>query len=215
MYNNSPIRFVCSVGMLSFLVLLASAESNGQKTYMDYPEWNLLPKGIDFDDEDDIAAIRQLVDEGPAANEAMLAIVRECDDSMIVSRALATLRESAGDKQPVVAELKRIFEQRFPPATRDASWIVDGIAAAISDIGTENDMIVLAPMLTNPDIRLRIMGARYFGKRGGESAIALLENAKSQYAEGRFRQEIDAAIAHIGNRLSKQKISEVPPVESE
>ena len=87
MYNNLPIRFVCSVGMLFFLVLLATAEANGEKTYMEYPEWNLLPKGIDFDDEDDIAAIRQLVDEGPAANEAMLAVVRECDDSMIASRA--------------------------------------------------------------------------------------------------------------------------------
>lgn len=205
----------CFWPMVLSMVLTGSAAPPTVETYRDYPEWNLLPKGIDFDDEDDVAAIRQLVDEGPVANEAMLAIVRECDDSMIVSRALATLRESAGDKQPVVAELKRIFEQRFPPATRDASWIVDGIAAAISDIGTENDMIVLAPMLTNPDIRLRIMGARYFGKRGGESAIALLENAKSQYAEGRFRQEIDAAIAHIGIRLSKQKISEVPPVESE
>ena len=209
MYNNTPIKFVCAVGML-FWVQQTVAESNGQKTYMKYPEWNLLPKGIDFDDEDDIAAIQQLVDEGPAANEAMLAIVRECDDSMIVSRALATLRESAGDKQPVVAELKRIFEQRYPPATGDESWIVDGIAAAISDIGTANDMDVLVPMLTNSDIRLRVMGARYFGKRGGQSAIMVLENARDQYPEGRFRQEIDTAIANIAGRQAVQDAESSP-----
>lgn len=202
----------CLLGSVLMLAdaLSVSAGPPTVLTYMDYPEWNLLPKGIDFDDEDDIAAIRQLLDEGPAANEAMLAIVKECDDSMIVSRALATLRESAGDKQPVVAELKRIFDQRFPPATRDESWIVDGIAAAISDIGTESDMIVLAPMLRNPDIRLRVMGARYFGKRGGQSAITVLENAKSHYSEDRFMSEIDAAIAIIGERLAAQDAEASP-----
>ena len=181
-------------------------------TYMDYPEWNLLPKGINFDDEDDIAAIRQLVDEGPAANEAILAVVRECDDSMIASRALATLRESAGDKRPVVAELKRIFEQRFPPATGDKSRIVDGIAAAIADIGTESDMDVLVPMLTNPDIRLRVMGARYLGRRGGQRAKEALEQVQGRDANKRVNEEIGKAIASSESRLAVQNADESSPL---
>ncbi len=218
MYSNTNMmsRIVfAGAGMLLTVALWAMAESYAPKTYMDYPEWNLLPKGEDYDDENEIAAFQQLIAEGPAAHEAMLAIVRECDDFMIVGRALAILRASSGDKRPVVIELKREFERRFPHAVGKEARIVNCLAAAIADLGTEEDANVLIPMLTHPYIRMRIMGARYYGKLCGENAIEVLEGAKAHYSEPRFLQEVDAVIDDIGNRLSEQKMSDGPQVESE
>lgn len=207
MFNNTNTMrriVLASAGMLLTVALWAMADSYAPKTYMDYPEWNLLPKGEDYDDENEIAAFRQLMAEGPAAHEAMLAIVRECDDSMIVGRALAVLRASSGDTRPVVVELKREFERRFPRAVGEEAQIANCLAAAIADLGTEEDANVLIPMLTHPYIRMRIMGARYYGKLCGGNAIEVLEGVKTRYSEERFLQEVDAVIADIESRQAEK-----------
>lgn len=48
--------------------------------YMNNPERELLPTWTDFEDEKMIAALQQLIDEGEAAHEAMLAVVRDCNN---------------------------------------------------------------------------------------------------------------------------------------
>lgn len=203
MYKILAYRVVFTMlGVLLVGTPCARAESQPPKYFMDYPEWDLLPKGIDFD-ESDMTAIQKLLDEGPAAYEAMLAVVKECDNSMIVSHALATLRESPGEKGEVVAELKQIFAQRLPRAVGDETWIVDYIAAAIADIGTEEDMISLIPLLEHPNQRLRVMGARYLGQSGGQGALTALEQAKNRNSNQRVQQEIDKAIADIESRLAE------------
>lgn len=173
------------------------------KTYRDYPEWKLLPKGPDMDDEACERAFQQLVAEGDAGHEALLAIVRECEDPMLATRALAVLRLSSGDKSKVREELKQILAERLSHASGPEEWLMTSIAEALVVIGNERDMDALAPMLAHPTRRVRIIGARCLGKRGGESAIAILENAKSQNPEKRVLEEIDTAIATIKSRLAE------------
>lgn len=210
MYKALVYRVVFAIfGMLVVGTPCARAESQPPKPFMDYPEWDLLPKGIDFD-ESDMVAIQKLLDEGPAAYEAMLAVVKECDNSMMVSHALAILRESPGEKGEVVVELKRIFAQRLPRAVGDETWIVDYIAAAIADIGTEDDTISLIPLLEHPNLRLRVMGARYLGQSGGQEALTALEQARSRNSNQRVQQEIFKAIDNIEKRLAAQNAGRNP-----
>lgn len=202
--SNKAIRFIRLMFVTLFVGIPPSpAESVTNKTYRDSQEWDLLPKGPDLDDEAAERDFQRLVAEGDAAQEALLAIVRECEDPMLARRALAVLRLSSGDKSKVREELKQILAERLPHASGPEEWLMTSIAEALVVIGNERDMDALAPMLAHPTRRVRIIGARCLGKRGGQSAIAILEDAKSQNLEKSALEEIDAAIANIKSRLAK------------
>lgn len=187
------------------------AEPPEIKTYKDFPEWYLLPKSIDLEDENVLAAFQRLVDEGAAAHEAMVAIAKECEDSMIASYALSVLRESQGDKREVVVELKQFFAARFPQAEGEEELRMTFIAETLADIGTEEDVAVLAPMLTHPNMRVRYLGAQYLGQRGGQQAIEALEQAKSRESNNLVLDEMNKAVTSITSRLAKQD-AEMPAV---
>ena len=91
--------------------------------YMNYPEWELLPQW-DFEDERVIAELQQLIDEGEAAHEAMLAVVRDCNNLTATSCALSVLRKTKGDKRQVVAELKKSSRRgcQRPATLPKCSW---------------------------------------------------------------------------------------------
>lgn len=179
-------------------------------SYMDYPEWALLPKGIDLEDKREIAAIKQLIAEGEAAHEAMLAVVRDCDNLLATSCALSVLKQSQGDKRQVVEELKRLFSARLPMARGlDEMVRVTDIAAALADMGEDEDMDVLLPMLSHPGEEVRRLGVRHLGRRGGQHAFAALQTAKEvakAHNRDREQKEIEEAISAIQGRLETKGI---------
>lgn len=176
------------------------------KSYTDYPEWKLLDKiwFCDLPDEDELAARESLIAEGEAAHAAMMAVVRECDNDCIVSCALAVLIESQGDKRAVVAELKDIFAKRLQENADE--WTIYYMANAIAEMGGEEDAEVLIPMLDHPGWIVRVNGARFLGRIGGQKALEALKRAR-QRAQGRDpteRNAIEEAIAAIEKRLKEQ-----------
>ena len=196
-----------------FLLLAGNvfAESPAQaapaaKTYRDYPEWAEFPNAIDMEDENEVMRYRRFVEKGESAYAALMAIVRECDDRFTVSTALAILRESQGDKRAVVAELKDLFAKRLLEAQGDGEWTMCYMADAIADMGGEEDAEVLIPMLDHPGWIVRVNGARFLGRIGGEKALEALKEARQQ-AQDRNpteRDAIDEAISAIENRLQEQ-----------
>lgn len=210
MCNNSlkyPPCFLAAIIILA-CVLSVSAESPARKTYQDYYEWHLLPKSIDLEDENVLAGIQHLVDEGEAGHEAMLAIVKECEDTMLAKRALSILRQSSGDKEAVLKELKQIFATRLPHAEGDDEWLMSAIAQFIADFGTEDDVLVLLPMLEHPNIRMRYLGARYLGQGGGQRALEALKQVQGHDANKRVNEEIGKAISAIEARQAEKEAAQ-------
>lgn len=185
-------------------------EPQAKKTYKDYPEWEMLPKVLDYEDEDINARIQKLVDEGEACHAAMLAIVRQCDDWMVATSALAILRETTGNKSGIVAELKPFFSERLSRSEGQDDLLLTSIAQFLADFGTEDDIDALLPMLEHSNKRIRIMGARYLGQRGGLRALEALEQVQGHDANKRVNEEIGKAIAAIESRQAGQD-AEVPP----
>lgn len=203
------------VGCIVFSLMLVwipslLAESPAPKTYRDYPEWELLPDAVDFEDEEVENARQRLIDEGEAGHEGLLAIVRECEEPRMARRALGILRASRGDKRKVVAELKEVLETRLPTAVGPEEWLVTSIAEAVTDMGDEDDMDALIPMLSHPVLRVRVIGAWCMGKRGGMRAKEALEQAKSRDSNARVQEEFSKAISAIETRLATQD-AEVSP----
>lgn len=211
-HNNSSFFVSC---WLVFVLLLAdvlsvSAETPPEMTYRNYPEWYILPKDLDFEDENVIAAFQQLIDEGEAGHPAMLAIVKECEDPMLAMRALSVLRRSSGDKQKVIAELKPFFAERLPYAKDDEEWLMTAIARFFADLGTEEDVVALLPMLSHSNWRVRTLGARYLGQRGDQRVMEALEQAQSRDSDSMVVEEISKAISAIESRLAEQDAAASP-----
>jgi len=186
--------------------IAAVAENPTGKTYRDYPEWDLLPKGPDLDDMAEINRFQWLIDQGESVWEAMMAIVRECDEPVIASRALSVLLESKGDKRGVVADLKELMTKRLPRADGDEMWLMIDMAKAIAEMGGDEDVDILIPMLDHPRWEVRVNGARFLGWRGGEKALEALERAKIQpQNQGRTEKNaIEESISAIEKRLEKE-----------
>lgn len=201
-------RFLIALILADTLAL--SADNAAKKTYRDYPEWELLPKAIDCEDEKYEKAYQRLIDEGESRHEGLLAIVRECEDMQLACRALSILRLSSGDKRDVVAGLKEILATRLSTAKGDAEWVMTDIADALTDMGDEADMEALVPMVSHPVLRVRIIGAWCMGKRGGPQAKAALEEALTRDRHPRVQEEFGKAIAAIESRLA-EKDAETPP----
>ena len=197
------VLYLLCAGILSGMAQLLEA-----KTYRDYPEWELLPKGVDFEDEAILARCQQLADEGEAGHEAMLAIVTECEEPLLARRALGMLRDMGGDMSRALAELKPFFADGL--STSRDEWLLTSIARFVADYGTEEDVDVLIPMLANPNWRIRVLGARYLGQSGGQHALEALEQAKRRDADQTLLQEIDKAIANIEKRISEQTAGRDP-----
>lgn len=204
MHNSSKTRFRSVVATLMLAGLLPTTAQTPAKSYMDYPEWRMLPTPIDYEDENINAAIQKLVDEGEACHEAMLAVVKQCDDWMVATSALAILRETAGDKSGIVAELKPFFSERLCRSEGQDDWLLTSIAQFLADFGTEDDIDALLPMLEHSNKRIRIMGARYLGQRGGLRALEALEQVQGRDANKRANEEFGKAIAAIESRLAVQ-----------
>ena len=212
MYTKRKSKIGRIVLSLMFVEILSvSAGQPTPKTYKDYPEWTILPDAVDFEDEESERAIQRLIEKGEAAHEGLLAIVRECEDTRMARRALGILRATRGDKRKVVAELKEVLVARLPTATGVEEWLMTDIAAALADMGDEADMEALVPMLSHPVLRVRIIGARCLGKRGGLHTREVLEQARSRGNYDSVLAEIDKAIASIDARLAAQ--TAVPEAE--
>lgn len=206
--NDRPTFVSCLLVAILMLadVLPASAETPPKITYRNYPEWYILPKDLDFENENVIAAFQQLIDEGEAGHPAMLAIVKECEDPMLAMRALSVLRRSSGDKQKVIAELKPFFAERLPYAKDDEEWLMTAIARFFADLGTEEDVVALLPMLSHSNWRVRTLGARYLGQRGDQRVMEALEQAQSRDSDSMVVEEISKAISAIEGRLAAQDV---------
>lgn len=211
MFNKSKTALA-----LWFVLLAAGSASTalaapqGEKSYRDYPEWNVFPRGFCAEDRDDIQQYERLVEQGESAYEAMLAVVKQCDDCFIGSTALAILRESKGEKRAVVEELKDCFSERLSRSGDENQEMLILIAEALADMGREDDMEVLIPMLSRPEWRVRVIGTRCLGKRGGLRALEALEQVQGRDSNKRVAEEIDKAIAAIETRLAAQDAEASP-----
>lgn len=181
-----------------------------KKTYRDYPEWESFPKGMDCEDEEQVAAHRRLVEQGESAYEALLAIVRECDDPYIVSSALAILRSSQGDKSGVVRQLKEYYLSRLQGETWADEIVVVDTASALADMGQEDDLESLIPMLSHPSSQVRGVGVMLLGERGGQKTLRALETAKDSTTASWARKGIEEAISAIESRLAAQDAETSP-----
>lgn len=184
--------------------LTALASPQGEKSYRDYPEWNVFPRGFCAEDRDDIQQYERLVEQGESAYEAMLAVVKQCDDDFIGSTALAILRESKGEKRAVVDELKDCLAERLSRSGDENQEMLILIAEALADMGTEEDMEALIPMLSHPEWRVRVIGTRCLGKRGGQLSLGALKQAQIQNSDSLEVEEIGKAIANIERRMASQ-----------
>ena len=190
--------------LVSVCILSATGASPAKKSYQDYPEWELLPRAVDFEDEGYQKAYQRLVDQGEAGYDGLLAIVRECEDTQLAIRALSILRASNGDKRNVVAGLKEVLAERLPTATGGEGWLMTSIAEALVAMGDESDMEALVPMLSHPELRVRVIGARCIGERGGRQFIEILEQTGNRDSISLLRDEIGKAIAAIESRVAAQ-----------
>jgi hypothetical protein len=132
----------------------------------------------------------------------MMAVVRECDDTCIVSCALAVLIESQGDTRAVVAELKELFAKRLPEAENE--WAMYYLANAIAKMGGEEDADALIPMLGHPGSIVRGNGILLLSEFGGADTLAALERTKAWVSSGTERDAIDETISAIEKRLKEQ-----------
>lgn len=204
--NRRSERFV--LYLLCVGIVSVMAHPLEAKTYRDYPEWELLPKGVDFEDEAMLAKCQQLADEGEAGHEAMVAIVKECEEPLLARRALGMLRDMGGDMSQPLSELKPFFTEGL--STSRDEWLLTSIARFVADYGTEEDVDVLIPMLANPNWRIRVLGARYLGQSGGQHALDALKQVKQRNADQTLLQEIDKAIANIEKRLADKDAGTEP-----
>ena len=212
-YNYNRLQFVSCLlvaVLISADVSSVSAETPPEMTYRNYPEWNVFPRGFCAEDRDDIQQYEHLVEQGESAYEAMLAVVKQCDDCFIGSTALAILRESKGEKRAVVEELKDCFSERLSRSGDENQEMLILIAEALADMGREDDMEVLIPMLSRPEWRVRVIGTRCLGKRGGLRALEALEQVQGRDSNKRVAEEIDKAIAAIETRLAAQDAEASP-----
>jgi hypothetical protein len=175
----------------------------GGKPYDEYPEWELLPKGIDIEDETLVANLERLKAQGESAHEAMWAVIRECNDLMPASAALSVLASTQDNQREVMEGLKQFIKERLFIATGDEEGLITDMAKVLADKGTEADMDALIPMLYHSNPRMCVVGAMYLGQRGGKTALDALTEARGRTSGVRVRREIDAAIARIENRLAK------------
>lgn len=211
MYSMTNERRKCFSLLLLLAGLLAAMQPTAYaKRYWEYPEWEILPKGVDYEDEAILARFQLLADEGEAGHEAMLAIIKECTEQNFPQRALGVLRDMGGDMTRALAELKPFFAERLPHAQRNDEWLMTDIARFVADYGTEEDVDVLIPMLSHSNLRIRILGARYLGQSGGRQALEALKEAQSGGGDERFLQETDKAIANIESRLSEKDTGHTP-----
>lgn len=176
------------------------------KTFLDYPEWNGFPKGMDSEDETEMMRYQSLVEKGESAYAGLMAIVRECDDFMFIGRALSIMTDSQGDKREVVGELKTLLGQRLPKAEGDEEWTVYFMANAIAKMGVEEDLMALIPMLGHPGRIVRRNGILLLSEFGGADTLAALEQARQQSQDRNptERVAIDEAISAIEKRLGKE-----------
>lgn len=181
-----------------------------KKTYQDYPEWEVFPKGIDCEDENQVLAYYRLVEQGESAYEALLAIVRECDDPYIASSALAILRLSQGDKSGVVRELKKYYVSRLQGETWADEIVIVDTASALADMGQEDDLESLIPMLSHPSSQVRGVGIMLLGERGGQKTLRALETAKESAPGLLARKGIEEVISAIESRLAAQDSAAAP-----
>lgn len=208
MFNEHIYR--CFLTTILAAVVAVSAEPPAEQSYMDYPEWGLLPAGVDLDDENEVQAFQRLIGRGESTHEAMLAIVRECDDPFMVSHALEVLRESSGNKCKVVAELRRIFLDKLQYDGQRDEIVISDMAEAIADIGDEDDMEALIPMLAHPVKRVQGLGGMLLVEHGGQKTLDALEQAKRESSSSQVCQEIDDVIAGIESRLAEQDAEAAP-----
>ena len=179
-----------------------------KKTYQDYPEWESFPKGIDCEDENQVLAYYRLVEQGESAYEALLAIVRECDDPYVVSSALSILRSSQGDKTEVVSQLKEFLPTRLPGESRDDEIVIVDTASALADMGKDGDLDVLIPMLSNPSWQVRSVGIMLLGNYGGQKTLKALKKARESNPGGLALKGMDEAISGIESRLAEHDAKE-------
>lgn len=211
MHTKHQLKISHAMFFLMFVgILSVSAEFPAQKTYKDYPEWKMLPDAVDFEDEEIERARQRLIEKGEDGHEGLLAIVRECEDPRMACRALGLLRASRGDKRKVVAELKEVLAARLPTAVGPEEWLMTDIAEAVTDMGDEDDMDALIPMLSHPVLRVRVIGAWCMGKRGGLQAKAALEEALTRDRHPRVQEEFGKAIAAIESRMAEKDAEEAP-----
>lgn len=201
MYIKSANRWLAAMVLVAALPIMGGIA--GGKTYEEYPEWDLLPMGVDLDDEDDIKAFQRLIDQGESTHEAMLAIVRGCDDPFAVSHALVVLRESRGDKRQVLEKLRGIFAEKLVGTGQADGLKIVCMAEALADIGKDAGTEVLVPMLFHPIWEVRRMGRRLMENQGGAQTLEALQHAKAS-AAGRFNsQDMDDIMGTIQERLAK------------
>lgn len=198
MYVEGAGNWVGAMALVAAMVAVA-------KPYEEYPEWDLLPMGVDLDDEDDIKAFQRLIDQGESTHEAMLAIVRGCDDPFAVSHALVVLRESRGDKRLVLEELREIFAEKLTGTGQADGLMLVCLAEALADIGKDAGTEVLAPMLIHPVWEVRSTGRRLLENQGGERTLEALESAKASNLGGCNPEDMDAIIQAIENRLAQNQ----------
>lgn len=189
------------MGAMALVTTLAAMVAVA-KPYDEYPEWELLPKGIDMDENDD-NAFRALVNQGESVYDAMLAVIWECDEIIPATTALAVLEESKGDKSQVFGELRRFLSARLPLAVGDTERICLAVAKVLAKNGSEEDIAVLIPMLAHPSDQLRYVGAMCLGQCGNQAALEKLEAARVQSQPAWVMQGIETAIARIEERLAK------------
>jgi hypothetical protein len=181
-----------------------------KKTYQDYPEWELFPKGFDSEDENAIAAREWLENRGEAAHEALMAIVRECDDPYVVGSALSILRSSQGEKTEIVSQLKEFLATRLPGESRDDEIVIVDTASALADMGKDGDLEVLIPMLSNPSWQIRSVGIMLLGNYGGQKELKALKEARGSTSGGLALKGMDEAVSGIESRLAEQDAESSP-----
>lgn len=214
MFSNLISKRLCCQWLLIGMVAVTCASAGEEQMAEPLSKeevLTLLPQGLDMDDEADAGRYSALVEKGEIAYPALIAVIRESNDPIILSRALAVLRESSGNKSEVARQLKQIIGERVGRGGKDADRMLMATVEALADIGSEADMKALFPLLEHSSERVRIIAIRSIARRGGADAKKVLQTAKSKISADRERQEINDALLTIEERQNETTRSPVPP----
>ena len=207
MFNNWFSKLFCYYILFVGMALLtgSSVEKKQPTDSLSKEEvLTLLPQGLDIDDEADVARYNALLTQGEIAYPALITIIKESNDPIIISRALAILRESIGGKNEVVRQLKQILPSRMKDEGKDDIKILMAIVDALTDIGNEEDVQAFYPLLDHSNERVRIIAIRAIARRGGNDAKQFLQITRSKITTNRERQEINDAILKIETQQNKR-----------
>jgi len=133
----------------------------------------LLPRGVDMLDPTEVADYSRLVNLGDRAYPALVELLVEEQNYIIISRILGVFVESKGDKTAPIQAIRNLLRTNAHWRTSVKMKLV--AADVLSKIGDHSDCESLYPLVADDNERVRIVSLRGIAKLGDEECAIRVE----------------------------------------